>query len=611
MPLLLEAALTAWTIEQGHDNYKIDPPPGQAPPLHARLREVIDEQTEDERHWAFRGIAAPHHASVRSRIGKACLAAGLTAGVDKRRVILVRNSTWDLGVKTLQLVNRFRADGGLTLTVDDNDLKVFAALRQMLKDKPAGLAEWLTASRPASSTRLLREAFGEATTPSDTTPGPPPPPPVPPHPQSQPPTPAVGSIPLGRQVNDRTTVEIPLESLRKHTVIFAGSGSGKTVLIRRLVEECALAGVSSIVLDPNNDLARLGDPWPAPPAAWGTGDADKAHRYLQDTDVVVWTPMVSRGNPVTFQPLPNFSAVLHDPDELRAAVDIAVAALAPRARMDATTVRAVRGQAVLRSALYHFARHNTQSDLRSFISLLGELPDGVTDLISGPKLAQEMSETLSAVRVNDPLFGGSGAPVDPGVLLSPSPGKRAKVSVISFIGLNSDEQRQAFVNQLQMALFAWIKRNPAGERPLGGLFVMDEAQNFAPSTGNTPCTESTLQLASQARKYGLGLVFATQAPKGLHNRISGNATTQFYGLLNSQVQVTAAREIAQAKGSAMPDISRLEPGQFYAAGEGTGFEKIQTPLCLSHHPSSPLPPEEVVQRAQRSANQGSPLSPSR
>ena len=58
--------------------------------------------------------------------------------------------------------------------------------------------------------------------------------------------------------------------------IFAGSGSGKTVLIRRLVEECALQGVSAIVLDPNNDLARLGDPWPEPPAGWGRGDAERA-----------------------------------------------------------------------------------------------------------------------------------------------------------------------------------------------------------------------------------------------------------------------------------------------------------------------------------------------
>ena len=49
-------------------------------------------------------------------------------------------------------------------------------------------------------------------------------------------------------------------------------------------------------------------------------------------------------------------------------------------------------------------------------------------------------------------------------------------------------------------------------------------------------------LAAQARKYGLGLIFATQAPKGLHNRIPGNAATQFVGLLNAPVQIAAARE---------------------------------------------------------------------
>ncbi len=39
---------------------------------------------------------------------------------------------------------------------------------------------------------------------------------------------------------------------------------------------------------------------------------------------------------------------------------------------------------------------------------------------------------------------------------------------------------QSFVNQLQMALLSWIKRNPARDRPLGGLFIMDEAQDLAP-----------------------------------------------------------------------------------------------------------------------------------
>ena len=150
-----------------------------------------------------------------------------------------------------------------------------------------------------------------------------------------------------------------------------------------------------------------------------------------------------------------------------------------------------------------------------------------------------------------------------------------------------------------MALFAWIKRNPAGTRPLRGLLVMDEAQTLAPSRGFTSCTRSTVALSSQARKYGLGLVFATQAPKGLDNRIPGNAATRFYGLLNAPAQITTAQEMARAKGGVMPDISRLRAGNFYVAIEGEAFRRIVAPWCLSYHPPSPLSPEEVVALAKR------------
>jgi DNA helicase HerA-like ATPase len=187
------------------------------------------------------------------------------------------------------------------------------------------------------------------------------------------------------------------------------------------------------------------------------------------------------------------------------------------------------------------------------------------------------------------------------MLLTPSPGRRARVSVVNFVGLPADEQRQGFVNQLQMALFAWVKAHPAGDRPLGGLFVMDEAQTLAPSGEMTACTKSTLTLASQARKYGLGLLFATQAPKGLHNRIPGNAFSQFFGYLNSPSQIAAANEMARAKGSRVPDISRVDTGEFFVSGEGVAFQRTRVPLCLTHHPASPLTTEEVLDRARRSA----------
>jgi DNA helicase HerA-like ATPase len=126
---------------------------------------------------------------------------------------------------------------------------------------------------------------------------------------------------------------------------------------------------------------------------------------------------------------------------------------------------------------------------------------------------------------------------------------------------------------------------------------MDEAQTLAPSRGTTACTDSTLSLVAQARKYGLGLVFATQAPRGLHNYIPGNAATQFFGYLNSGAQINAATELARAKGGRVAEISRLESGQFYLASEGVAFERVQMPMCLSHHPSSALTSEEVVSRA--------------
>jgi len=42
-------------------------------------------------------------------------------------------------------------------------------------------------------------------------------------------------------------------------------------------------------------------------------------------------------------------------------------------------------------------------------------------------------------------------------------------------------------------------------------------------------------------------------------------------------------------------------GEFYAAPEGSRFIKVKTPLCLSHHPKSPLTTEQVVERARAGA----------
>jgi hypothetical protein len=608
VPSLLAAGLAAWIAEHGGPDGALayDVLRSAKPPLHARLRRTLDPEIEDEAHWAFRAIGAGHPRAVQTRLRAACTAAGLAEGVSKRRLFILRNGDWPSGPKTAELIAEFRLAGGREVTVTDEDLRVLAALRQMQAEAPKHLAAWLADRKPTERVGFLSVALVDAAVDLATPEG------VLPDAGEE----AGGqqssrarepvdvalsttSIPIGVAIDSGQPARVELAALRKHTAIFAGSGSGKTVLIRRLIEECALHGVSAIVLDPNNDLARLGDAWPEPPAQWRDGDAGKAAGYLEKTDVIVWTPGRESGRPLSFQPLPNFAEVLDDSDEFEQALESATASLAPRAHVAGTTAKATRGEAVLRGALRYYGRQRGATTLRGFIGMLHDLPDGVSEINNAGKIATELADTLTAAMVNDPLFGGAGEAADPGVLLTPPPGKRARISVISFIGLPSEEQRQSFVNQLEMALFAWIKKHPAGERPLGGLFVMDEAQTLAPSGAMTACTQSTLNLASQARKYGLGLVFATQSPKGLHNRIPGNAATQFFGLLNAPVQIAAAREMALAKGGDVPDISLLKSGQFYGAAEGAGFKKLRTPLCLSYHPASPLTTEEVLERARR------------
>jgi DNA helicase HerA-like ATPase len=208
-----------------------------------------------------------------------------------------------------------------------------------------------------------------------------------------------------------------------------------------------------------------------------------------------------------------------------------------------------------------------------------------------------MAATLEAATDTDPLFGEGGSPVDPAVLLAPSAGKTARISVISMIGL-PDEARQSFVSRLQIALFAYFRANPVRDRPLGGLLVMDEAQIFVPAGAATPSAESTRTLIAQVRKYGLGMLLATQMPKGLHNSVPGNTVNQFIGRLTAPAQLGAAEQMAQARGSTLDNVGKLGSGVFYAATEGSSFSRIETPLCLSHHRDA-LSEEEVLERAQR------------
>ncbi len=254
---------------------------------------------------------------------------------------------------------------------------------------------------------------------------------------------------------------------------------------------------------------------------------------------------------------------------------------------------------MLSDALRHFA-NSGGGGLKDMTALLADLPDGVSDIGNAAKLAAKMADELKAAVSTNPLLKVTGPVMDPKLLLFGKDPARTRVSVINLSGLASDDAKQDFVNRLQMTLFGWIKQHPS---PKGMLYVIDEAQTFIPSGSGALSKTSGVQLVAQARKYGLGMIVATQAPRGIDNKVVSNCTTQFLGKQNAPATIEAAKQLLAAAGGTADDLGKLATGEFYFKTEKSGKPfKLRAPICLSWHPQNPPTPEEVMARAKHSAS---------
>jgi hypothetical protein len=286
------------------------------------------------------------------------------------------------------------------------------------------------------------------------------------------------------------------------------------------------------------------------------------------------------------------------PEELGEAVAMAVDALTPVIAIGAKAVVAKK-RAILTNAFTFLARHGN-CNLQSLSAVLRDFPDAAaTKIAKEREISREMADTLFAQLTTNPLLHSQGPLIDPAVLFGAG-GEKTRISLISFVGLATLEEQRQFLNQLAMALFSWIKKVPAtAQLPLRGLLVIDEARDFVPSLQASACLGSVQRLASQARKYGLGLILATQSPKGIDNTIVAQCATQWYGKMNAPATIEAATELLRARGaSAEDDVAGLKAGRFYVSNADylSPPAKLLTPMCLSANDGA-LAPDSIVQKA--------------
>jgi hypothetical protein len=619
---------------------------GSYDPLHARVRLVLTEQRERELHHSFRFLQKSDHRAFLPRLKAALTASGIDKNLGFRGLSVLRIGPVPKGPATKTLIAELHARGGHLLEPSKAELATLFALAELLHsaNEPPRFEQWLAEERPVSSMACFRGAveslFGgvEDTSspsqpkaivsqsnagtsqtnavPAEASPSPPDPPPAVVAPEKNSPVetpkprPVPSTLPIGRRVAGGELGEevgIPLSMLPYHTCVFAGSGSGKTVFLKRVVEEAALLGIPSLVLDGANDLSRLALPWPDRPESFLDSDVEKSKDYFARSEVVIWTPGISNGNPIRLEPLPDFTAHGSTSDEraaqLDAAIEIATTSIADMI-IDGSGGTAQKQTAILKATMRYFARR-TGGTIRDLAALLREPPDDVIEPYEkGDKLARDLAERLYAQIENDPLIGGSGAPLDPAALLRSSNPSKTRVSVVSLVGLPNYDQKRRFVDQLSSALFSWIKKNPAPPGGILGLFVMDEAKDFVPSGKKVPGKENVQRLAAQARKYGLGLLFATQEPKSIEHSIVSNCSTLLGGKMSSPAAINALEQLLADKGTSASDVGKLPRGTFYFGTSPEKPRKVTTSLCLSYHPSTPPTESQVLELARKTKPAG-------
>jgi len=301
-------------------------------PLHARIRIVDSAALDREVHVCLRAIAHDNPVAYQARLGAALTAAGIDRNLPFRHLLVIRESPPPGGRKCVELTSALRAAAGAFASLAPLERQTLWAVEQ-LRARRAGEAAfeaWLRARRPVSSLSAFKRlaawvqggvVHGAASAPAARA-------------SALSPTPAAARVArsigqgvldagagsalgaaspgafvsLGRQLEgDRLTelCGVSLRTLAAHVAVLAGSGAGKTVLLRRLIEELALAGVPSIVVDGSGDLTRLGQRWPSPPPSLSVEERRRAVRYHGTSEVVVWTPGQAAGHDLPLAPAPD------------------------------------------------------------------------------------------------------------------------------------------------------------------------------------------------------------------------------------------------------------------------------------------------------------------
>ncbi|MFQ6107410.1 MAG: ATP-binding protein [Thermoplasmata archaeon] len=342
---------------------------------------------------------------------------------------------------------------------------------------------------------------------------------------------------LGLLGGHNVPILVDINSLvQRHVSILAKTGGGKSYAAGVLIEEFIKHDVTTVIIDPHGEYTSMKVP---------AEHAESMKRFNV-------TPRGYRSKIMEFSP---DTKINPDARPLR----FTLRNLDAREILGLTNLKSIRSNLLaLRRALDILKNAGKDYDLDDIINILESEDDP-----SNSSLTNEL-EYLREVDI----FAREGTKIDD--LIS-----KGKTSIINMKGVPPDIQ-ELIVNRLATALFELRKLNNIP--PL--MLVIEEAHNFCPQQGQAASSKILRTIASEGRKFGLGLLVLSQRAAKIDKNVLSQCNTQIILKLTNPNDLKAVMTSVEGLTSGMTDeIQRLPIGVALVVGGN-----ITSPLFVEVRP---------------------------
>jgi hypothetical protein len=353
---------------------------------------------------------------------------------------------------------------------------------------------------------------------------------------------------LGRELATENPIELSVEALHRHLMALGASGSGKTVLCKCMMEEAVRNGIPVIIVDPQGDISSL--------ALKGSQEEIEKHgtpltiqeEYFKKARIAIFTPASSKGIPISVNPL-TFPSKDTPQEEAILALDMTATSLSSFLGYDLDSDSGRGTKAYFFTLLEHLWREGeTIKDMEHMAEIVLNPPSKITKTLYNlvtKKEPQEIARKLRFLTVGTPsLMFQRGVQIDMDMFMDQSDGK-VPLNIVYLNTLNSENDKQFFLATLLKELYVWMLKNPSEDVQL--LFYVDEiAPYIPPYPRNPPPKEAYALLFKQARKYGVGLVAATQNITDIDYKALAQVNTWCLGRMMTQQDIDRVKKIIQS-----------------------------------------------------------------